>query len=146
MTVRWDAAAPATGWSWVKASMPAALPQSASSSTPSISMGSDVLVAATSWAARPELHTTTATGPRKIARQWRIGLRVFHALVLTLTGLSAVGAVSRSRAMFPLSRMRSRRSAALPQQADETDDEGDGERRVGHQRSEHPSDHARFQV
>ena len=35
---------------------------------------------------------------------------------------------------------------ASPHHAHETDDEGDGEHRVGHQRSEHPSDHARFQV
>ena len=67
MTVRWEAGAPATGWSWVKASMAAALLQSASSSTPSIWMAPDALVAGTSWAASPELHAMNATGPRNTA-------------------------------------------------------------------------------
>ena len=48
MTVCWDAGAPATGWSWVKPSTKAAPSHAASSSTPSISMGPEALVAATS--------------------------------------------------------------------------------------------------
>ena len=56
MTVRWEAGAPATGWSWVKVSMEAAPSHAASASTPSISMGSEVRVAGISWAARPGLH------------------------------------------------------------------------------------------
>ena len=47
MTVRWEAGAPATGWSWVKVSMEAAPSHAASASTPSISMGSEVRVAGT---------------------------------------------------------------------------------------------------
>ena len=52
MAVRWEAGAPATGWSWVNASMEAAPVQSDSSSTPSIWMAPDALVAGTSCAAR----------------------------------------------------------------------------------------------
>ena len=69
MTVRWEAGAPATGWSWVKVSMEAAPSHAASSSTPSTSMGSDVLAAPISWAASPELHASASVAPRAVARR-----------------------------------------------------------------------------